>query len=358
MARGFHTLKIKSKQLETADACSLALEIPDSLVQDFQFVPGQYLTFKTLVQGEELRRSYSICSSPAEGECRVAVKKVPGGKFSGFVHESLQVGDSLEVMPPLGKFGASIAQKTKGQYLAFAAGSGITPILSIVKHCLATQPESHFTLVYGNRNRHSIMFKEALEALKNKYMQRFRLVYLLSREKTESPLHFGRIDGEKTNLLCQHLIDVKALDDCLLCGPQEMVMEVKEALVKEGLDPAKIHVELFTTAQANNPNRKTASEKRSTASAQVTVKIDGHSLAFDLPFDGASILDGALQQGADLPFACKGGVCCTCKAKLVEGEVEMAVNYGLEQEEINHGFVLTCQSRPLTEKVVIDFDEK
>jgi ring-1,2-phenylacetyl-CoA epoxidase subunit PaaE len=202
------------------------------------------------------------------------------------------------------------------------------------------------------------MFKEKLEALKNKYMERFRLVYLLSREKTESPLHFGRIDGEKTTLLCQGMIDLKTIDACLLCGPQEMIEETKFALVQEGLSPEKIHIELFGAAPVKGKSNATSGSKRETAAAQITVKIDGHSLAFDLPFDGASILDAALQQGADLPFACKGGVCCTCKAKLVEGEVEMAVHYGLEQEEINHGFVLTCQSRPLTEKVVIDFDEK
>lgn len=354
----FETVSVKEVRQETADCVSIALDVPANKASDFVFKQGQYITLKTTINGEEIRRSYSICSSPLDNEIRVAVKKVPGGIFSTWANEWLKAGTQLEAMPPMGKFFTELDTNAKKQYVAFASGSGITPILSIIKTTLVTEPYSQFTLVYGNRNRHSIIFKEALESLKNKFMGRFRIVYILSREKTDAPIHFGRIDQEKFQQLCNTIILPSIVDEYFLCGPEEMIFGVKKALEESGVDNKKIHFELFTTgAKIKKASSHISSDKKEVKS-HITVKQDGVTFEFDLGFEGESILDAALKHGADLPFACKGGVCCTCKAKLIEGEVDMDVNYGLEQEEIEHGFILTCQSHPRTENVLIDFDVK
>lgn len=354
----FELIKVKEVRRETADCVSIAFDIPTSLENIFSYKQGQYITIKTNINGEEIRRSYSICSSPLDKELRIAVKKVPGGIFSTWANESLQKGTTLELMPPMGKFFTELAANTKRKYVAFASGSGITPILSIIKTTLLTEPYSQFTLVYGNRNRHSIIFKEALESLKNKYMGRLSIIYILSREKTDAPIHFGRIDEEKFQQLCGNILTPTTIDHYFLCGPEEMIFSVKKALEDSGVDSKKIHFELFTTGtkvkKINQAHESTKQEVKS----HITIKQDGITFEFDLGFEGESILDAALKNGADLPFACKGGVCCTCKAKLIEGEVDMDVNYGLEQEEIEHGFILTCQSHPRTENVLIDFDVK
>ena len=308
--------------------------------------------------GEEVRRSYSICAAPFENELKVAVKKVEGGKFSCYANDILKEGDELEVLPPTGKFNTKLQTENKKQYLAFAAGSGITPIISIIKTTLQAEPLSSFTLVLGNRSRSTIIFFEELEGIKNKYLQRFNFINILSREKTDAPINSGRIDKEKMSAL-NKLVDYISVDEYFICGPEEMIFCVKDFLEHEGIDNKKIHFELFTT-----PGQKKATDNRrpntesTTSKSKITVKLDGRSFDFDLGFDNDSILDAALKQGADLPFACKGGVCCTCKAKLLEGEVEMDVNWGLEHEEVEQGFILTCQSHPVTEKVVVDFDIK
>jgi ring-1,2-phenylacetyl-CoA epoxidase subunit PaaE len=354
----FETVYVKEVKRETADCVSIAFDVPETATSTFAFKQGQYITLKTTINGEEVRRSYSICSSPLDNELRVAVKKVPGGVFSTWANEELKAGTELELMPPMGKFYTELDANSKKQYVAFASGSGITPILSIVKTTLLTEPFSRFTLVYGNRNRHSIIFKEALESLKNKFMGRFSIVYILSREKTDAPIHFGRIDHDKFQQLCNNILNPSNIDEYFLCGPEEMIFGVKKALEESGVDNKKIHFELFTTGakvkKASNNNSNSKQEVKS----HIKVKQDGVTFEFDLGFEGESILDAALKHGADLPFACKGGVCCTCKAKLIEGEVDMDVNYGLEQEEIEHGFILTCQSHPRTENVLIDFDVK
>lgn len=354
----FHTLSIKDIGRETADCVSIAFDVPTELQQTFQFQQGQNITIKAVIDGEELRRSYSICSAPHEGELRVAVKKVEQGKFSTYANEQLQVGDALEVMPPSGRFNTALDPQQKNHYLAFAAGSGITPIISIIKTTLHTEPNSQFTLVYGNRSRAGIIFFEALEALKNKYLQRFNFINVLSREKTDAPLSFGRIDTEKLQALGK-LLNYTTMDEVFICGPEGMVFCVKDYLTDLGVDSKKIHFELFAApGQKNNVAKSGQAEKSGGPKSSITVQLDGRAFDFELGFDSESILDAALKQGADLPFACKGGVCCTCKAKLLQGEVEMEVNYGLEHEEVEQGFILTCQARPITEKIVVDFDIK
>lgn len=359
MSLHFHSLQVAEVRKETSDCVSIAFAVPDHLKETFQYKQGQYITLRTTIDGEEVRRSYSLCSSPLDNELRIAVKKVSDGKFSGYANDVLQKGSSLDVMPPLGKFFTELDPSQQKEYIGFAAGSGITPLLSIIKTSLRTEPKSSFTLVYGNRNRHSIIFKEELEALKNLYIDRFRVIYILSREKTDAPINFGRIDATKCDTLCNKMIDVTKAGAFFLCGPEEMIFSVKETLEKAGVEAKKIHFELFTTG---SHQRTTVQSHRPAASSEmtskVTIKLDGTAFDFDLGFTGDAILDAALKNGADLPYACKGGVCCTCRARLLEGEVDMDVNYGLEPEEIEQGFILTCQSHPRTEKVVVDFDSK
>lgn len=359
MSIHFEQLTVREVRRETNDCVSIAFEIPETLKNSFQFLQGQHITLKTKIDGEEVRRSYSICSSPLDHELRVAVKKVPKGVFSTYANEVLKAGDQLDVMPPMGKFFTPLIPGQKKNYVGFAAGSGITPLISIIKTTLQTEEESTFTLVYGNRNRHSIIFRETLEALKNKYMNRFRLIHILSRETTETPLNSGRIDADKCLLLCDKTIDIQQTDEFFLCGPEEMIFAVKNVLEQQHVPTQKIHFELFTTAgQQHKKIHQQEEDIDKGPKSKITVTLDGISFDFELSQKGDAILDAALKHGADLPYACKGGVCCTCRAKLVEGEVDMEVNYGLEPDEIEQGFILTCQSHPKSEKVVVDFDIK
>jgi ring-1,2-phenylacetyl-CoA epoxidase subunit PaaE len=355
---------------------SISFDIPDHLKEIFRYRQGQNITIRRLTDGVEIRRSYSICSSPLEDELRIAVKEVVGGRFSGYANQRLQPGEELEVLPPSGKFYTDLSPSRQKYYLAFAAGSGITPILSLIKTTLATEPQSHFTLVYGNRDRSSIIFKEALEAIKDRYIDRFVLHHVLSRETMEAPLNQGRIDAEKCAELCGKLIDPQQVDEVFICGPGEMIFTVRDWLEQKGVDRKKIHFELFHTREgapqdisAAEPvtDQKEGRQTKNTGdpgagstkkSSKVTIRQDGISLDFDLAYEGEAILDAANRRGADLPYACKGGVCCTCRARLLEGQVEMEVNYALEADELAAGFILTCQSHPRSERVVIDFDEK
>lgn len=359
MSIHFHPLKIKGVFKETDQCVSVEFEIPERLRETFQFKQGQSLTMRTMINNEEVRRTYSLCSSPLDNKWKVAIKKVDGGSFSFFANEHLKPGDVLEVMEPVGKFYTELNPANKKNYLAFAAGSGITPVISIIKTTLRIEPQSSFTLVYGNRSRSSIIFFEELEGLKNQYIDRFSLINIFSRERTETALNFGRIDNSKLNELSR-LIDFSSVDETFLCGPEEMIFCVKDFLTQKGVNEKNIHFELFTSSTPKKS--KVKSEKSKTGpgpQSSITVKVDGRSFDFDLSLNSdTTILDAALKQGADLPFACKGGMCCTCKAKLIEGEVEMDVHWGLEHEEIEKGFILTCQSHPKTEKVVVDFDIK
>lgn len=358
MALHFHPLTVKDIKRETQDCVSISFDIPKELKKEFEFKQGQSLTLRKNLEGEEIRRSYSICTSPLDNEVRVAVKKVQGGLFSTFANTELKPGDTMDVMPPSGNFYTDLYSSHKKNYVAFAAGSGITPVISIIKTTLITEPKSTFTLVFGNKNHSSIIFKEELEALKDKYIERFSLYHILSRERMEADINYGRITAEKCDQLTK-LIDINRIDEFFICGPEEMIFYVKDFLEQKGIDKRKIHFELFTT-----PLRKASSYKPQNASetnketSKITVKLDGRSFDFNLDYDSNNILDAALAQGADLPYACKGGVCTTCKAKLIEGKIEMEVNYGLEADEVAAGYILTCQSHPRSEKVMVDFDVK
>ncbi len=357
MALHFHKLTVKDIRKETSDCVSISFDIPKDLENDFLFKQGQNITIKLIIDGEEIRRSYSICSSPFDNELRVAVKKVYDGAFSSFANQKLKKGDVLEVLPPTGSFFTEVNISNKKGYVFFAAGSGITPVISIIKTILLIEPESSVTLVYGNRNVSSIIFKEELEGLKDKYLQRFSIYYVLSRERTEAEINYGRIDAEKCQQFSR-LIDFASVDEFFICGPEKMLFNIKDFLETHGVNKNKIHFELFTTPARKNIKINTALKTQDVEGSEITVKLDGRSFNFTLDYNSNNILDAALAQGADLPFACKGGVCCTCKAKLIEGEIEMEVNYGLEQDEVKAGFILTCQSHPRSKKVLIDFDVK
>lgn len=357
----FYELKVKDVRPETADCVSVSLEVPDELLETFRFAPGQYLTFRKHLEDAEIRRSYSICSSPKDGELRVAIKRVEEGKFSNYAHQELKAGDVLDVMPPMGKFTPRKTETTHKEYLAFCAGSGVTPIMSIMKAILEDEPDSNFTLVYGNKNRNTIIFREAIEALKNKHMQRLRLYHVLSREYMDIPLFNGRIDAAKCAEFCDSLININEIDEAFICGPEDMILSVREELIKQGMPAANVHIELFTSPdQPKATHQKWVAEhsKHTGLTSKVSIRLDGSTFEIDLPYNGDSILDAALKNGADLPYACKGGVCATCRAKITEGSVDMEVNYSLEHDEIEKGFVLTCQSHPRTERVVVDFDAR
>ncbi|MEM9822678.1 MAG: 1,2-phenylacetyl-CoA epoxidase subunit PaaE [Bacteroidota bacterium] len=355
----FHTLKVKDIRRETKDAVSIAFSVPEPLVDDYSFIQGQYLTMKTMIDGEEVRRSYSVCVSPLEKELRVAIKKVYLGRFSTYANERLKVGDELEVMTPMGRFHTEIKVDQQKTYLGFAGGSGITPIISILKTVLEVESESRFILFYANRKTDSIIFLEQLEALKNKYMDRFIMHHVLSEETLESELFNGFITAEKVRSFANLLFNINSVDECFICGPEPMMLAIREGLQSLGMDNKQIHMELFASPGA--PKKVAVVAKPDfdpSVQSKVSIQLDGDRFDMLLDYGGENILDAALKSGADLPFACKGGVCCTCRAKLTEGEVIMDVNYALEPEEVEAGFILTCQAHPRTERIVVDFDEK
>ena len=361
MATHFRKLKVKDLRRETNDCVSISFEIPTELKEEFIFHHGQNITLRKSLSGEELRRTYSICSSPLENELRIAIKKVDSGRFSTHANEDIQIGDLVEVLPPTGKFFTRLDQFKTKNYLALVAGSGITPVISIIKTTLATEPKSSFTLVYGNRDRHSIIFREELEALKNQYMERLSIVHILSRERTEAPINEGRIDREKCEILFRYLVDLKKTNEIFICGPESMIFSLRSFLEEKGFSKDNIHFELFTVP-GQTPGipakPKTITKSAGKEKSLVTIRLDGVSFDLSLDYFGECILDAALKTGADLPFACKGGVCSSCRAKLVEGKVEMDNNYALEKDELEAGFILTCQSHPRSEILKIDFDSK
>jgi ring-1,2-phenylacetyl-CoA epoxidase subunit PaaE len=355
----FHELIVKEVRKETADTVSIAFDVPETEQEKFNFIPGQYLTLRKEIAGQDVRRSYSICASPQENDLRVAVKLVEGGLFSTFANSELQAGDRLEVMPPDGRFIAKLNPTHSKGYMLFAAGSGITPVISIAKSVLETEPNSHVVLVYGNRNFESIIFREELEGLKNNFMGRFRLFHIMSGETLGGSLFSGRITGEKCREFANKLVDLDNMDEYFLCGPEEMINDVSTTLQDLGVEKNHVHFELFTSPLG----KLQGSSKKKTSSAEafdskVTIILDGDSFDVNMKSEGDSVLDAALKSGADLPFACKGGVCCTCRAKVMKGDVEMDVNYALEQDELDAGFVLTCQAHPKSEEVIIDFDTR
>lgn len=383
MSIHFHKLVITDVRKETPDCISVAFDLPEVIKPLFIYEAGQNVTVRTILNNEEIRRSYSICSSPHEKELRIAIKEASGGKFSTWANKEFVKGHVLEVLPPTGRFNIQLQDFHRKSYLAIAAGSGITPILSIISTTLRSEPLSSFTLIYGNRNRASIIFRDQLNAMKNRYMNRFALHHVLSREEPDAAIYSGRIDAEKCEALSRHLIDFNAMDEIFICGPGNMIFGLKDWLKSKGVAEKKIHFELFTTpvgttsSNADDPDLSTIpglstinDENRDAKNkisdpvpilpgmSQITIRLDGLSFDFELSPDGESVLGAALAFGADLPFSCKGGVCGTCRAKLIEGKVSMERNYALEPEEVEAGYVLTCQSHPLSEKVVIDFDQK
>lgn len=354
----FHSLKIREVRPETREAVSIAFDIPPELNDAFRFTQGQHLIVRTRMDGEEVRRSYSICTGVNDGDLRVAVKKVPGGRFSAFANGQLRPGDTLEVMPPSGHFFVDLDPVREAHYLAVAVGSGITPILSIIKTTLAAEPNSRFTLLYGNRSSNSTLFREALSDLKNAYLGRFNAIYLFSREQQDVDLYNGRLDAEKCDAIFSRWLDTPNLHAAFLCGPQNMTETVRERLVANGLDKSRVHFELFgVEGQPQRPRRRAEDVTDDETKTQVMIIADGREVLVELPRDSKNILDAANEHGADLPFSCKAGVCSTCRCKVVEGEVEMDNNFALEDYEIDAGYVLSCQSYPVTDKVVLDFDQ-
>ena len=358
MSTKYYPIRIRDLRRETPDTVSVSFDVPADLKEQFRFIQGQHLNLRTIIDGEEVRRSYSICTGTHENDLRVAVKKVEGGLFSTFANERLHAGDTLEVMPPQGHFYTELAPEHRNFYVAFVAGSGITPVMSILKTTLVQEPHSRFMLFYGNRGFDHIIFREQLEELKNRYPDRLAVHHILSRESLGSDLFQGRLNGEKCRSYGRLLFRPEDVDAFFLCGPEEMIFDIKETLESLGTDSKKIHFELFTTAGVKKtaPVPGSGSGKKDAFDASVTVIQDGTRFDFQLTSDGSTLLDAAMRAGADLPFSCKGGVCSTCKAKVLEGEVEMDVCYGLEPDEVEAGYVLTCQSHPKTKRLVVSFD--
>ncbi|MFC5048543.1 1,2-phenylacetyl-CoA epoxidase subunit PaaE [Aquimarina hainanensis] len=353
----FYTIKVAEVTKETNECTSLTFDIPQELKEKFAYKQGQYLTLKAMINGEEVRRSYSLCSSPVEDKWQVAVKQIEGGLFSTYACTDIKAGDELEVLPPNGNFYTEVDTTKSKDYIVFAAGSGITPILSIIKTHLAKEPNSTFKLFYLNRTVKSIIFKEEIEALKNTYFGRFEIFYFLTKEHRDIPLLNGRFTSEKLQILASKVIDIKEVDECFICGPEEMIFLIRDELAAAGLPKEKIHYELFFTGGSDADKAKAAKiAEQKFEGTKVTIIDGGKEFHFAMDDEHDNILDGALAAGADLPFACKGGVCSTCKCKVVEGTVEMKINYALEKDEVEKGLVLSCQAVPTAENVVVDFD--
>ena len=356
MSDRFHEIRVSAIEKSTPDCSIISFDIPQELRGQFTFKQGQYLTLQAKIEGEEVRRSYSLCSSPLDDEWKVGIKKIEDGKFSTFANEILKVGDELEVMPPNGKFYVEVDQTKQKNYVAFAAGSGITPIFSIIKTHLLAEPKATFKLFYINPRVVSIILKEELEALKNQFMSRFEIFYFLTKEHRSVPLLKGRLSEEKMETIFKTICDVNQIDEYFSCGPEAMILMIRDFLLEKNVAKDKIHFELFTTAGSSVAAKKKVAQTFKGKVADITILEGGKSMNFKIEQGSDNILDAALKNAADLPFACKGGVCCTCRAKLIEGNVEVLVNYGLEEEEIEQGYILTCQSIPTSEKIVVDFD--
>ena len=355
MAR-FHELTVRDVKKTIRDAVVVTLEPKTG--GDFDFIQGQYLTFRRDFDGTEVRRSYSICAGTDEGILQVGIKKVEGGAFSTWANEELQPGMVLEAMEPMGSFHTPLDAGARRSYLGFAGGSGITPVLSILKTVLSREPGSDFTLVYANRGVNTIMFREELEDLKNLYMGRLNIIHVLESDAMDIDLFQGRVDAEKCAALFEHWIDVETVDTAFICGPEPMMLGIAKALKDHGLSEEQIKFELFASAQPGRLARKATSAEAGTQAArtQATVTLDGTTRSFEMDKD-LSVLDAALENAMDAPYACKAGVCSTCKCRVIEGEVEMIANHALEDYEVERGYVLSCQSYPLTDRVVVDYDQ-
>lgn len=355
---GFHPLRIASCTSETRDAVVVTFDVPEEQREVFQFTQGQHLTLRSHLDGEEIRRSYSICSAPYEGKIQIAIKRVHDGLFSTWAHQNLKPGHIIECMEPSGHFHVPLDPESARHHVAFAAGSGITPVLSIIKATMAAEPQSRFTIVYGNRASSSVIFKEELEDLKDRYLDRFNLIFILSREHQDVELFNGRIDRVKCDELLRRWIDPMDIDVAYICGPQGMMEEVSASLQARGVAKDRIKMELFLSALPQGPRKHAAVTTLGDQECKVTVIQDGRKREFSVEKNKHTLLDGALEQGIELPYSCKGGVCSTCRCKMIAGEVDVDSNFALEDYEIARGFILTCQSYPLTNEVVLDFDQE
>jgi ring-1,2-phenylacetyl-CoA epoxidase subunit PaaE len=361
LSKQLYPLRVKDIHKETDHAVVVTFEVPEELKEEFSFIQGQYLTLEQTIEDTVVRRSYSICAGLDDEQLKIAIKHVEGGVFSSWANESLKAGDRLDVLPPRGDFHTDIDPQHGKNYLCICAGSGITPILSIIKTVLSREPQSRVTLLYGNQRTASMMFRNDLAFLKNAYLERFFWVNIFSREPQESDLFSGHLDNRKGGALNRRMINIRGYDEFFLCGPEAMISEVSRGLRGEDIAEENIHFELFG---ASAESAKQAIERHHTRAkeyagmvSEVSLLSGGRKYNFELTSDGENILDAGLRNGVDLPFSCKGGVCATCKARLIEGEVDMDLNQSLRPEEIDKGYILTCQSHPTSKRVVIDYDQ-
>jgi ring-1,2-phenylacetyl-CoA epoxidase subunit PaaE len=349
----FHPLRVADVEPLTDDSVAITFAVPQELEEVYRFTHGQHLT----IRGDDgERRSFSICTTPSSRVLKIGVKKLPGGVFSEGVVGTLHTGDELDVMTPAGRFTTVLDPASEKSYVAIAAGSGITPVISILSTILEQEPAARVMLIYANRTHRTVMFLDELHDLKDRYRERFHLVHVLSREQQDVELFSGRLDGDRLTRILKSLRPVEEVDEWFLCGPQQMVLDLRELLLDHGVDAHHVHTELFHADPVPHTAPPQAESATGAETSQVTFRLDGRSSEVELARDGVGILEAALEVRSDLPFACRGGVCGTCRAKLVEGTVEMDVNYALEPEEIENGYVLTCQSHPTSERVVVDYD--
>ncbi|MDH3440200.1 MAG: 2Fe-2S iron-sulfur cluster-binding protein [Gammaproteobacteria bacterium] len=355
--RKYHSLTVTEKRNETQDSIHLALDVPAEIRDEFRFLPGQHLPMQIMVDGKPVRRTYSICSVPGEMPLRLGIRVQPGGIFSEYVQEHVNVGDQVDVMPPFGQFHADIDPSAEKTCLAFAAGSGITPILSIVRATLEMEANSRVVLFYGNRRQRTTMFIDELYALKNRFPERLQLYFLFSQEDQEFDIFSGRLDETRVPLLYRSFCTGIEPDKAYICGPDSMIENVQAALIDAGMKRSQISAERFGAPRREKGGRPPVEAASAEKLATVDVIMDGHKKSFDMLADAGNIVDAAADQGIELPYSCKGGVCATCRTFVREGEVRMATNYGLEPWEVDKGFVLACQSVPISEKLVIDYDK-
>ena len=353
----FYPLAVAKVKNETRDTIAVTFDVPAELAASFAYQQGQHLTLRAMIGDEDVRRSYSICSAVQDKALRVAIKRTPGGLFSSWANDSLKPGMTLEVMPPMGHFNVPLAADNARHYVAFAAGSGLTPILSIIKTTLLAEPNSRFTLFYGNRASSSVIFKEELTDLKDNYLQRLNLAYVMSREQQDVELFNGRITKEKCEQFIKHWINIEDIDIAFICGPEDMMHGVSAALQEAGMPKEHIKVELFAASIPKHQHKPRQFDAGARHETEVTVIMDGNHSTFSMDKDKESILDAGLRAGIDMRYSCKGGVCSTCRCKLLDGQVDMDANFALEDYEVARGFVLSCQAFPVTDKVVIDFDQ-
>jgi ring-1,2-phenylacetyl-CoA epoxidase subunit PaaE len=349
MSVEFHPLQVRDIRRETDEVISVAFDVPAPLADLYAYQPGQHLTLRRSFDGEEVRRSYSICSGLDDHELRVAIKRVPGGRFSSWIHAELRAGDCLEVMTPAGRFTTGLDRARQRNYLALAVGKGITPVMALLKSVLAREPFSCFTLVYGNRTTQSILFRDQLADLKDRYVDRFQLIHLLSGQYQEVPLFNGRLDAERFRALAATLVPIDRVDEVFICAPQPTTQGLRELLRELGVSDSAIHFELFGTPRLT--------DRRTVRGGEHHLSVVARGVRTELDVDAnTTVLEAGLAAGLDLPFSCRDGVCATCRAHLDEGEVSMAANFALERWELERGFILSCQSRPVSPRIVVDYD--